>query len=49
MNLVFLDTIPWDYDVATPFEQPLGGSLSALGREPFPAISSAGDKLAGRQ
>jgi uncharacterized protein (TIGR03032 family) len=30
MKLVFLDTIPWDYDVATPFEQPLGGSQSAL-------------------
>jgi len=30
MNLVFLDTIPWDYDVATPFEQPLGGSQSGL-------------------
>ncbi|MCS6850281.1 MAG: glycosyltransferase family 4 protein [Gemmataceae bacterium] len=30
MNLVFFDGIPWDYDVATPLERPLGGSQSAL-------------------
>jgi glycosyltransferase involved in cell wall biosynthesis len=30
MNWVFLDFIPWDYDVGTPLAQPLGGSQSAL-------------------
>jgi glycosyltransferase involved in cell wall biosynthesis len=30
MNWVFLDVVPWDYDVATPLERPLGGSQSAL-------------------
>lgn len=30
MNLVFLSTSRWDFDVATPFERPLGGSESAL-------------------
>src|SRR4051812_42975789 len=29
MNVVFLDLIGWDYDVATPYERPLGGSQSA--------------------
>ena len=30
MNWIFLDSIEWDYDVATPMERPLGGSQSAL-------------------
>src|SRR5262245_16883200 len=30
MNLVFLDACNWDYDVATPWERPIGGSQSAL-------------------
>jgi glycosyltransferase involved in cell wall biosynthesis len=30
MNWVFLDLIPWDYDVVTPLIRPLGGSQSAL-------------------
>jgi glycosyltransferase involved in cell wall biosynthesis len=30
MNWVFLDFIRWDYDVASPFERPLGGSQSAM-------------------
>jgi len=30
MNWVFLDFVPWDYDVATPLTRPLGGSQSAL-------------------
>ena len=30
MNLTFLDTIAWDYDVATPMTRPLGGSQSVL-------------------
>ena len=30
MNIAFLDSIGWDYDVSTPFERPLGGSQSAL-------------------
>lgn len=30
MNWVFLDTMPWNYDVQTPRLQPLGGSQSAL-------------------
>src|SRR5262245_24610258 len=30
MNWVFLDFMPWDYDVATPFARPLGGSQSAM-------------------
>jgi protein O-GlcNAc transferase len=30
MNIIFLDPIGWDYDVATPLERPLGGSQSAL-------------------
>jgi glycosyltransferase involved in cell wall biosynthesis len=30
MNIAFLDSIGWDYDVATPNERPLGGSQSAL-------------------
>src|SRR5690242_13092263 len=30
MNWVFLDVAPWDYDVATPFSRPLGGSQSAF-------------------
>jgi glycosyltransferase involved in cell wall biosynthesis len=30
MNWVFLDFIPWDYDVGTPLVQPLGGSQSAM-------------------
>jgi glycosyltransferase involved in cell wall biosynthesis len=30
MNLVFVDLIKWDYNIATPYERPLGGSQSAL-------------------
>ena len=30
MNIAFLDSIAWDYDVCTPYERPLGGSQSAL-------------------
>jgi glycosyltransferase involved in cell wall biosynthesis len=30
MDLIFFDPIPWDYDVSTPAERPLGGSQSAL-------------------
>src|SRR5262249_20722560 len=30
MNIIFLDPMGWDYDVATPLERPLGGSQSAL-------------------
>ena len=30
MNLVFFDALPWNYDVSTPLERPLGGSQSAL-------------------
>jgi glycosyltransferase involved in cell wall biosynthesis len=30
VNIAFFDAINWDYDVATPFERPLGGSQSAL-------------------
>jgi len=30
MRVVFIDPIPWDYNVRTPLEQPLGGSQSAL-------------------
>jgi glycosyltransferase involved in cell wall biosynthesis len=30
MNWVFVDPLPWDYDVATPLVRPLGGSQSAL-------------------
>ena len=30
MNLAFFDGIPWDYDAATPYERPLGGSQSAF-------------------
>ena len=30
MNIAFLDSIGWDYDVSTPYERPLGGSQSAL-------------------
>jgi glycosyltransferase involved in cell wall biosynthesis len=30
MNWVFIDPLPWDYDVATPLARPLGGSQSAL-------------------
>src|SRR5437016_4635546 len=30
MNVAFLDLIGWDYDVAAPYERPLGGSQSAL-------------------
>jgi predicted O-linked N-acetylglucosamine transferase (SPINDLY family) len=30
MNIVFVDLVGWDYDVATPCERPLGGSQSAL-------------------
>jgi hypothetical protein len=30
MNWIFLDSINWDYDVATPLERPLGGSQSGL-------------------
>jgi glycosyltransferase involved in cell wall biosynthesis len=30
MHWIFLDAIPWDYDVATPLVRPLGGSQSAL-------------------
>jgi glycosyltransferase involved in cell wall biosynthesis len=29
-NIAFLDPIEWDYDVSTPYQQPLGGSQSAL-------------------
>ena len=30
MNWIFLDGIPWDYDVETPLVRPLGGSQSCL-------------------
>ena len=30
MRLCFVDLAPWDYNVATPIERPLGGSQSAL-------------------
>ncbi len=30
MNIVFLDFIPWDFDVETPLHRPLGGSQSAM-------------------
>lgn len=30
MNIIFIDPIDFDYDVGTPFTQPLGGSQSAL-------------------
>jgi glycosyltransferase involved in cell wall biosynthesis len=30
LNIAFLDMIGWDYDVSTPYRQPLGGSQSAL-------------------
>jgi glycosyltransferase involved in cell wall biosynthesis len=30
MNIAFLDTVGWDYDVSTPYQRPLGGSQSAL-------------------
>src|SRR2546423_341431 len=30
MNWVFVDPLPWDYDVNTPLERALGGSQSAL-------------------
>jgi glycosyltransferase involved in cell wall biosynthesis len=30
MNFLFLDGLQWQYDVATPWQQPLGGSQSAL-------------------
>src|SRR5262245_32393916 len=30
MNWVFLDPLPWDYDVDSPLVRPLGGSQSAL-------------------
>jgi glycosyltransferase involved in cell wall biosynthesis len=30
LNIAFLDAVGWDYDVATPYERPLGGSQSAL-------------------
>lgn len=30
MNWVFLDFIPWDFDVGTPLVKPLGGSQSAM-------------------
>jgi glycosyltransferase involved in cell wall biosynthesis len=30
MNIAFVDSIGWDYDVSTPYERPLGGSQSAL-------------------
>ena len=29
MNILFLDVLPWDYDVTTPERRPLGGSQSA--------------------
>jgi glycosyltransferase involved in cell wall biosynthesis len=30
LNIAFVDLIGWDYDVSTPYRQPLGGSQSAL-------------------
>ena len=30
MRLAFFDAIPWDYNVRTPYDAPLGGSQSAL-------------------
>ena len=30
MKIGFFDTIGWDYDIETPYRQPLGGSQSAL-------------------
>jgi glycosyltransferase involved in cell wall biosynthesis len=30
MNWVFLDFVPWDYDVSTPLVRPMGGSQSSL-------------------
>lgn len=30
MRICFIDFAPWDYDVSTPFERPLGGSQSAM-------------------
>jgi glycosyltransferase involved in cell wall biosynthesis len=30
MNWIFLDGIPWDYDIETPLVRPLGGSQSCL-------------------
>src|SRR5438309_1765172 len=30
MNWIFIDPLPWDYDVATPLVRPLGGSQSTL-------------------
>jgi glycosyltransferase involved in cell wall biosynthesis len=30
MNIAFLDSVGWDYDVSTPYQRPLGGSQSAL-------------------
>ena len=30
MRLAFFDAIPWDFNVRTPYDAPLGGSQSAL-------------------
>lgn len=30
MRLAFIDTVGWQYDAATPYEQPMGGTQSAL-------------------
>ena len=30
MNWIFLDFVPWDFDVSTPLQRPLGGSQSAM-------------------
>ena len=44
MNWVFLDSIRWDYDVATPFARPLGGSQSAMSYLAL-ALASRGEQV----